>query len=215
MRKIFAIVGALVAAGTAQAQLITFGFTDMAGAFDASGSSMSIDVSAVFGTSGDVTLRPAMGTALFDTGFGLPADISFDLSIGNVTATTADATSGQFSIIDADGDAIQGGLTGMWTDQGTGFSFFDGTLSMVQIQDLGGADGQFDGPSGGSFDISSYTGQAWSGGVSFLMPTPAGFFTSDFDDNVTLVDGVIEVPAPAGAAVLAGLGLAGVRRRRR
>jgi len=217
MRRILAVAGMLVVAGAAQGQLITFGFTDLAGAFNSGSGQFDAVVDGGL-SSGDVSFGPGLGTAEYHPGFGLPADVSFTMTISNLTATTAGG-SGYFEIVDADGDTIGGGaglsiLTGTWTDRGNGYTYFDGTLSRVRINDNGAQDGMFDGPSAGGFSIAGLTSDYWYGAVSFLMPTPANFFNADFSDNVTLVDGILAVPAPAGLPVLAGVGLVATRRRR-
>ena len=218
MRRITAVAGMLVTAAAAQGQLITFGFTDLAGTFSSASGQFDAIVDAGFMTSGDVSLGPGLGTAEYHPGFGLPADVSFSMMISGVTATTANA-SGYFEIVDGDGDTIGGGpglsiLTGIWTDRGNGFTYFDGTASRVLINDNGVQDGTFDGPSAGAFSLNGLTGAYWYGAVSFLMPTPANFFNGDFSRNVTLVDGILAVPSPAGLSVLAGIGLVATRRRR-
>ncbi|MEZ6319334.1 MAG: hypothetical protein R3B49_11390, partial [Phycisphaerales bacterium] len=55
----------------------------------------------------------------------------------------------------------------------------------------------------------------FTGAVSllFLQPLSTNFFDDDFKVSNTQADGVI-LPSPAGATVLAGLGLIATRRRR-
>jgi len=206
-----------VAAGGAHAQFVTFGFTDLEGSFNRRGfSAVSVDAAPLH-SAGDVSLVGLTGgTADYDAGFeslGTNAEAFFGMSVFNITATTADATGG-FQIWDADLDSIDASFTGVWTNRGNGFAYFDGTVTHAWFE--GAGNGSFDGPSGGSFSLDGLVGTHWTGGaISFLMPIPDGFFTTYFDGNVTLVDGIIAVPAPAGVALLALGRLVGVATRHR
>ena len=214
---VIGVVG--VAGGAANAQFVTFGFTDLDGSynqisqqFDAT----AVDFAPLF-SGGDVSLVGlGGGTADYDAGFiGLAtsADASFSMIVSPINATTANG-SGSFTIVDADGDEYTGGINGTWTDRGNGFAFFDGDIIRALFTDNGQQDNMFDGPSGGGFSLDGLTGTRWYGAISFLMPIPAsGFFGGDFDENVTLVDGIVLVPAPASLGLLAVGGLA-LRRRR-
>ena len=205
-----------VAAGGAHAQFVTFGFTDLEGSFNRRGfSAVSVDAAPLH-SAGDVSLVGLTGgTADYDAGFlglGTSADAVFSMSISSNDGTTAFG-GGWATITDADGDEIRGGIRGTWTDGGNGFAFFDGSLIRTRVYDNGVQDGLFNGPSGGSFPLAGLTDQHWYGAISFLMPITNGFFEGDFDQNVTLVDGILAVPAPAGIALLAVGGVA-MRRRR-
>jgi len=148
MRWMCSVVALSAAVSAAHADtVITFGFTDMAGTYTSASGQFDVLVDLAFGTSGDVSLGPGLGTAEYHPGFGAPADTSFSMSISNLTATTGDGV-GSFLITDADGDTIGGVLDGVWTDRGNGFSYFDGTLTGVMVSDNGVADGSFDGPGG-------------------------------------------------------------------
>jgi len=207
-----------IMAGGAHAQFVTFGFTDLDGSYDATAEKFvarAVDFAPLH-SGGDVSLLDSPGgTADYDAGFlglGTMADAVFTLNITPDTATTA-LGSGIALITDADGDYIRGAIRGTWTDRGNGFAFFDGDLIRTVIVDAGDQDGLFNGPSGGSFSLAGLTHTSWYGAISFLMPITNGFFTDDFAQNVTLVDGILEVPSPAGVTLLALGGMA-IRRRR-
>ncbi len=199
-------------AGAAQADVVlTFGFTDLAGEFDGGSAFTADSVSAgVLQSSGDVSrlLAPG-GTADYDAGF---ASGGFSMNIG-VPAVRTDPTSGGFTITDADGDTITGDINGNWVSGGGDIVFFTGSLSNVNLNDLGGIDGSFDGPSGGSFGLDIPSQPLEGALVTLFIATGSGFFDSAFSDVSTQVDGVV-VPAPAGLMALAGLGLIASRRRR-
>ena len=210
------ITAICLTAAAAQAQLVTFEFTDLDGTYNFGTSEVTADAvnAAPLFSGGDVSLLGG-GDADYDAGFlglGTSADFGFSMTLSNIGAATADAT-GMFDIIDADGDTITGTFDGIWEDLGNGFSAFDGTITLANFADNGAADNQFDGPSGGAFSLAGLTGADWTGGISFLMPNVAGFFADSFASNVTLTDGIIDVPAPASLALL-GLGGIAIRRRR-
>jgi len=214
------LVGLVGFAGTAaNADIASFGFTDLSGSFD-TGSMIFAAVSANGGqgsTGGDVTRFAEGGgnTANFDSGFaggGSSAAVDIQITVSNVNAGMADGA-GTFAITDADGDMITGDVTGQWFSGAFGFTFMNAAAENILFTRGNTGNGTFDGPSGGSFDSDSLA-DTYFGAVSILLRTPGnGFFNADFDEVSTEADGLI-VPTPATIA-LAGLGLGFAGRRRR
>ncbi len=138
------------------------------------------------------------------------------IDVSNITALTADGA-GTFNITDADGDTIDGNISGQWVSGGGGIIFFNALLDGVTLTDNGTQDGTFDGPSAGSFDIDlpgdgPYPG-AW---IQLMIRNDGGtFFESDFGDASVQVDGEI-LPTPGSLAILGlgGLTMARAGRRR-
>lgn len=210
-----AIVALLLTAGTAQAEIAaSFGFTDLTGdykadinRFKAVGRSIS---------SGDFT-RLDQDTAFFNdgslTGQGTPS-FFLEMTVENIDQVnmTADGT-GEIRITDADGDSFVGTFSGSWLGTDVGFTFASSTGIDFHFDSSGG-DGVFNGSSAGSFDNYA-DDEMFTGAVSllFLQPSLTNFFLDDFKVTNTQADGVI-LPSPAGAGVLAGLGLIAARRRR-
>jgi hypothetical protein len=207
--------GAAFLASTASAQVfMSFGFIDLDGSYDPG--TQAFKATAVAGgglDSGGAVSRvgPPGGTAEFDAGFvsGVTqADAQFDLTLSNITATTADG-SGSFTITDHNGETLSGDISGQWVTQGFGFIYFNGLLSNVTLS----ATQDFVGPSSGQFSVAGLPAQPWSGATVFLGMTSSGFFTSAFSGVSTQINGVL-VPTPATAALLAFGGLLAMRRRR-
>lgn len=208
-----------LAASAASADIASFGFTDLNGSFNVG--SMQFTAMATSGgessTAGDVTRFAEGGgnTAEFDSGFfggGSLANVEVIIDVSNVVGPMADGN-GTFTITDADGDTITGNVTGTWFAGANGFVFMNGSTNNVLFNNL--TDGSFEGPSGGSFDISGLVDE-YFGALSILLRTPqgVGFFNASFSEVSTQVDGLI-VPTPASIALAGcGLALAGVRRRR-
>ncbi len=209
------------AATAANADIASFGFTDLNGSFNAD--DMFFSAVAFTGgqgsTAGDVTRFAEGGgaTANFDTGFaggGSLANVEIYINVSNVAGGMADGA-GSFTITDADGDTISGDLTGLWFAGAFGFTFMNGDTTNILFQAGQTGNGSFDGPSGGSFDTSSLV-DTYFGALSILLrtPTDVGFFDQSFTEISTQADGLI-VPAPGTVALAGlGLGLAGARRRR-
>ncbi len=210
-------IGLCLLAGTAQAEIVaSFGFTDLMGIYDSGTDKITVTGQSI--ASGDFT-RNGDGTALFNSGLLSGAgDASFflEMSVENVDAgaMTADG-SGSIRIVDADGDMFRGNFSGSWL--GTAFGFTFASTTGVDFEfDSSNGDGLFNGTTGGSF-TSFADGDFFTGAVSllFLQPSRANFFQTSFEAINTQADGII-LPAPGAAGLaLAGLGVAGIRRRRR
>lgn len=211
---LIAAAGIAATAAVANAQaILTFGFTDVDGSFNATDGSFLGASTAT--TSGDVTrLAAPGGTAVFDPGFaGIGAsDFSFDITVMITGGGTASGT-GTFSIVDVHGESLTGDLDGQFTELAPGIIAFNGLLSGVQFNDVSG-DGTFDGPTTGSFSTDLPGTAPYDGAiVQLFIDGSGGFFDADFTGVSTQVSGVI-VPAPASLALLGLGGLAAARRRR-
>jgi len=162
-------------------------------------------------TSGNVRrFVPSNSTANFDVGTGAGA-ISLNLSVGAIGPSSA-IGSGSLTIKDANNDTITATVSGTFINGGSAV-FFNGFLSAVALNNPSG-DGTFDGPSGGSFSMSTAGLGALTGSIIYLELGNAGnFFTNSFSTVVTQVSGAI-VPAPASLALLGLGGLVAGRRRR-
>ncbi|MFG0328931.1 MAG: PEP-CTERM sorting domain-containing protein [Phycisphaerales bacterium] len=221
-----AVAGCAVAfaTGAASADIImSFGYTDLDGDFDAGTSTFTANAVAdgSLQSAGDVTRQQfPNGTAEFDTGFmalATSADFTMSMTLSNITATGADVLAGDasFLITDADGDTISGSIVGEWIAGPLGFMYFNGFLSDVVLTDNGAQDGTFDGTSGGSFALDfSPSVEPFDGSIVNLSINESGlFFTESFSNASTLVSAQI-VPAPATVALLGIGGLMMIRRRR-
>lgn len=207
-------IGLFMIAGTAQADIVaSFGFTDLMGMYDDTTDVFTISGQA--GSDGDFT-RNDDGTAFFNS-LGAAGNSSFflEMSVENVDAVAQTATgSGNVTIVDADGDTFRGTFAGDWIGTAIGFTFASGTGVDFEFDSSAG-DGSFDGNSSGAF-TSFADGELFDGAISllFLQPSGANFFQSSFEAINTQADGII-LPAPGAMGLaLAGLGVAGVRRRR-
>ncbi len=210
MHKTLMSVGAVaLLAGGASAQLISFTYSDLTGSFSTGSSMYAATVSA--NSSGDVSrLDASPGTAEFDTGTfpHASADFMISMSVSSITATTA-VGSGTVTINDADGDSIIANVDGNFNLL-FGSVFFTGTLSNAFFGDES-SDGTFDGVSSGSF-VNPVPAGPYDGSIVELFFNPGSFFSADFSNQTTLVDGLL-IPAP-GALALLGLGGLAARRRR-
>jgi hypothetical protein len=202
---------------TAGNVLSSFSYTDLDGAFDSGTGIFSANAAnnADLQSGGDVSklFGGGSGTAQFDTGFfGLSdADVTIELEIFNITATSADAT-GIVNIVDTDGDTLSASIQGSWDVVGPfGFMFFNGVSSDYTFTDVGQQDGAFEGVSG-AFSILQIADQLFDGALSIVLRNPGGF-GGDFEGVSTQADGIL-IPTP-GAIVIAGLGVAGMSSRRR
>lgn len=214
-----AILTVLVAGSSlASADIIaSYSFTDLNGSFDATSGLFTANAQndADLASGGDVSLLTgAKGTAQYDTGFlGLGnADISLELTISNVTASSADGV-GSVTVTDADGDTLTANIAGSWDILNPfGFMFFSGTSSDFVFSDNGDLDGSFDGVNG-AFDLSGLTSRLFDGAVSIILQNPGGFSGADFEGASTQTDGIL-IPTP-GVLAIAGLGILGMATRRR
>lgn len=219
MRTALIVMASGLVAATASAEVVlTYGFTDLAGSYDAgSGAFRAIATDTPsFATSGDVT-RIGGPTLTAEYAFGFTtrssfADAVFDINVTMNNGMTA-VGSGTFSITDDDGDTITGSIEGLWINGGSGYVYFNGSMSNVTFSDNGTSDDSFDGPDGGGFNFSGLPTTATEGAIVGLFIRSANFFNTSFDAVPVQIDGQI-VPTP-GALALAGLGGLTLARRRR
>ncbi|MFK7760408.1 MAG: PEP-CTERM sorting domain-containing protein [Phycisphaerales bacterium] len=224
MKKTLLITAALTAiTGAAQAQDLaaTFGFTDMGANWNAGTNVLlvSADENNTISTSGDLTNYLGESfptTALFNSGFAdgsTSADSEFEMTLSNITATSADAT-GSFTVTDINGDTLSGSYIGTWTNQ-FGFGFFDAEITIANYSDGTEAGNEvFEGNAGQTFVIPS---EPMNGGLSMLLQMPEWFDSQNgnFNARTTQLDGIlVNVPTPGSLALL-GMGGALVSRRRR
>ncbi len=217
MRNLTMVLAAGLLASTASADVVlTYGFTDLNGSFDSStGAFRAVATDgASYSSSGDVT---AIGATTAEYAFGFTtrsgfADAVFDISVTGNNGLTA-LGSGTFTITDDDGDTLSGSISGMWINGGSGFVYFNGTMSGVGFSDNGAADGTFDGPDGGGFGIPVTQTNSNDGAIVGLFIRNGGFFGSSFRDRPTQIDGQI-LPTPGSLALVGISGLALARRRR-
>lgn len=222
LRSVLAVGSLLAASGLASATtIVTLNYNDLSGNYTGNASAGTFNAHAVaiaggLQSAGDVARVVApSGVADFQPGFfgGSSANFVLNMTLGPIVANTRTG-SGTFTSTDADGDTITATLSGMWQLSGT-FLAFGGTLSNVAITDNGAQDGTFNGSNTGSFQISDYANQLFTGAIVQLTANvTGGFFASDFTNAATGVNAQV-IPAPAGFVGLLGLaGLAGRRRRR-
>lgn len=210
-------------AGAALAQdnaILTFGFTDLNGAFAKANNTFSATTRA--GTSGDVTRTDAgTSTANFLPTFADPTrgmfDADFRVGVSNISVNPFGIGSangnGTFALTDFNGDKINGVITGTWAGMPGGTIVFSGVLSNIFINEVSG-DGQFNGTEGSGFSLNFTQPQPFDGVIVVLSFNPgAGFFNSSFNNIFTLITSRI-VPTPASTALLACGGLVMARRRR-
>lgn len=210
-RSICAVLaaGACVAApALATDASVTFGFTDLSGAFDLGTGLFNLANDA--DTSGDVSrLEAPGGVADYNVGFAAPGAVAFSVSVFNKVGNLAQGA-GTFTITDADGDTLSGDVTGTWIQGLLGINFNGDLANVVFTSD----DGTFDGPSGGSFSTTLSGTPPYIGAVVQLFVPPSGnFFDSTFDVESVQVLGEI-IPAPASLSLLGLAGLGASRRRR-
>jgi hypothetical protein len=190
--------------------IVSYGYSDLVGAFD--GSTFTADASDI--SNGDVTrLTPNASTAQFDTGFaGVGfADVAITMDISNVTATSAVGV-GSVTLTDTDGDTLTAEIAGDWTIINPfGFMFFAGTSANYSFSDNGQEDGLFNGTTS-SFALAGLVDQLFDGAISLLLQSPGGF-GGEFGGVTTEADGLL-IPTP-GVLAIAGVGFASMARRRR
>lgn len=205
----------LVAATQASAQMpiLTYGFTDTSASFTLNPDMVSGTYSAVADsdTDGDVTRPlPISDTAYFEQDFtGGMADFVLSMAITGIGPGTANAT-GSFTITDVDGDTITGNISGTWNQLAGIFASFEGSLSNVTVTSN---DGMINGTTGSfAADLTNVGGPGPYPGAIVLLMLPGNWFTGNFSNANTLVQGAV-VPEPATLALVILGGLAAIRRR--
>ncbi len=203
----------VTAPASAQMPILTYGFTDTSAAFTLNPDMVSGTYSAVADsdTDGDVTRPlPVSDTAYFEQDFtGGMADFVLSMAITGIGAGTANG-SGSFTITDVDGDTITGNISGTWNQLAGIFASFEGALSNVTVTSN---DGMIHGTTGSfAADLSDVGGPAPYPGAIVLLMLPGNWFTANFSNANTLVQGAV-VPEPATIALVVLGGLAAIRRR--
>ncbi|MCL4222412.1 MAG: hypothetical protein KJZ65_13695 [Phycisphaerales bacterium] len=216
MMRTLALVGVVALAGGIAAGdvIVTFGYTDLYGAYSTGTGIFTADAADVGSTrtSGDVTRIGMPGdTADFDAGFvsrSSFADVGLSMSITGVTSNSATG-SGQLILTDDDGDTIACDVHGQFANGGFGIYFFTGYLTNVTLSGT-----TFDGTDGGSFDMDLPGNEPYEGAlIQLFIHGASHFFTNNFAGVSVQLSGEI-IPAPAGVLALAVLGPVGSRRRR-
>jgi hypothetical protein len=219
---------ALLSGSALAFDVASFGFNDLAGDFDTTAApahplapgdsfdgvfmAVSSDMPGLRTGGSFSRLVGPEGTAEYLTGFesgGGPGTVTVTITVANNNGTTAKGV-GNILIVDADGDQFNATFEGTWFVTGP-FLFFNSIIDNADFSQAAG-DGQFDGPTGGSFQYSDFG--ILDGAFSVLLrPNIANPLGNSFGTNSTLIDGLL-IPAP-GALALAGLGLVAAARRRR
>lgn len=219
MRTALTVLTASLLAVSANADVVaTYGFTDLEGSYDsATGTFRAVATdNGNYASSGDVTrIGASTDTAEYAFGFTTRSSFAnavFDIAVSFNNGLTAIGT-GSFIITDDDGDTLTGDISGLWINGGSGFVYFNGSMSDVSFSDNGALDGTFDGPDGGGFGIPVTTANNDDGAIVGLFIKPGNFFLTDFRDRPTQIDGQI-LPTPGSFALLGIGGLALSRRRR-
>lgn len=221
--RFVSIVGLAAVAGSgvsASASVIaTHGFDELVGSYNGTGLGGNFNAQAsnagVLKTQGDVSrVIAALGTALFSEGFlgSDSGDVDISLSVGAQVGNTRPGA-GTLTFTDAGGDTITANVSGTWLTPGNGIVYFNGGMTDVSFN---GADGDFNGSSGGSFDYSDFQNftDPLTGNITLLfIRSGVGFFNTSFN-NVSVESTGNIIPAP-GSVALVGLGLAGLAARRR
>jgi MYXO-CTERM domain-containing protein len=221
MNKLIAGIAAVAAVGLgssgalAQQTILTFGFTDLNGQFNAATGlfrALGVDAGNLH-SQGDVSrLQATQGTATY--GLGQAAGrVDVSLTVTGIVGPTANGN-GTITILDLDGDSLTATVSGQFIANGPAV-FFNGTLTNLAFTDGGVPDTTFDGPGGGSFARTflpappPYTGAI----VQLFIGNAGAFFSQSFSGLSTQVSGAV-VPGPASLALL-GLGVLAAGRRRR
>lgn len=219
MRTALTVLTAGLLAVSANADVVaTYGFTDLEGSYDsATGTFRALATeTATYASSGDVT-RIGAPTLTAEYAFGFTSRSAFAGAVFEISVTMNNGLTavgaGSFTITDDDGDTLTGSISGMWINGGSGFVYFNGSMSGVSFNDNGAADGMFNGPDGGGFGIPVTTANDDDGAIVGLFIKSGSFFGSSFRDRPTQIDGQI-LPTP-GSLALVGLGGLALSRRRR
>lgn len=216
---VLAAIASGIVASSANAEIIaTVSYDDLAGSFTSTGGGNGA-FSAIAGANSAYEasrLVPAQGSASFEVGFVTnplnPADFVVNISVTAINANTASGV-GHFTATDADGDTLDGDISGFWIYGGPGFIFFNGNLSNVVFADTGALDGTFDGTESGDFGMAFPSPQPYYGSVVQLTFGGANFFQTSFADRAT--GGSMQVlPTPGSFALMGLAGLAVASRRR-
>lgn len=209
-----AAVAGLAASATADT-ILSFGFTDLAGGFNAATMSYTaVGVNTTtLQTAGNVNrhLDP-VATAIYNP--GTAADrINVSLAVSGVAGNTANGD-GSIFIEDADGDRFVATVSGEFSFMAPAV-FFNGALSNISFVPGAGSNNTFDGPSGGSFPLTFAPAQPPFTGaiVQLYFDTTGAFFNQSFQGRATQVSGAV-IPSPGALTLLGVGGLLAARRRR-
>ena len=215
MRSAAFFVAALCFAGGAHADaILSFGFTDLNGSFNAgTGTFTALGVNtAPLHSAGSVNrLQAPIGNAQYDAGSAV-GRVNLTLAVTNIVGNSALGT-GSITILDADGDSFTSTIDGDFSLVG-GAIVFAGELLTPAFVPGGSTNNMFDGPSGGSFPLTfAPATPPFTGAIVQLFFDPGAFFSSSFGGIATQINGSV-IPAPATLGLL-GAGLMMVGRRRR
>jgi hypothetical protein len=213
------VAGLMTLAGFAAAAsaetILSFGFTDMSGSFNAATmayTSVGVDTPTLK-TAGNVNrhLDPVL-TAVYGPGTAANK-VQVSLTVSGVLGTTADGN-GSIFIEDADGDRFVANITGTFSLVAPAV-FFNGLLSNIAFLPRPGTNNMFDGPTSGSFPLTfAPSVPPFEGALVQLHFDTAGtFFSQSFAGVTTQLNGAV-IPAP-GTLGLLGLGMLAMTRRRR
>ncbi len=219
MRYVLALAiaaGAAVSAASAQNELVTFSYDDLAGAYTGTAAgglftAIAVDNAILQSQGGASRVEPVAGNAIFESGFvsgANSADFTISLTVGAVAIDGTRPGAGSFVATDADGDTITGTVAGNWSLVGSFLVFGGGTSVVLAGTEFNGTD-----PVSTDWDMDLPGTNPYDGAIVSLTFGASDFFNTSFADRATGVEGQI-VPAP-GALALMGLGGLVVGRRRR
>jgi hypothetical protein len=211
---VFAVAAMVFAAGAQADAILSFGFTDLEGSFNAGTSTFSaMGVNtAPLHTAGSVNrLQDPVANAQYNAGTAAGL-VNFSLTVGNIMPASATGT-GSITIIDADGDSFTSDVTGTFSLV-SGAVFFNGLMPNPAFVPGPQTNNMFDGPSGGSFPLTFAPAQPpFTGAVVQLFFDPGTFFSQSYSGIATQLNGSV-IPTPATLGLLtAGLAMIGRRRR--
>jgi hypothetical protein len=209
-----AVVAGVAASASAQT-ILSFGFTDLSGGYNAATSIYSAVGVATpqLSTAGNVNRHiDPVATAMYDPGTAANR-VGITLTVSGIVGTNANG-SGSLFIEDADGDRFVANVSGTFSLTAPAI-FFNALLSDIAFVPASGSNNMFNGPSGGSFPLTFAPAQPPFQGATMLLffDTPGSFFAQNFENRPTQFQGAV-IPTPATGLAL-GLGaLAAFRRRR-